>query len=247
MTDKELEQFFKLIDEGDIEQLRGLREIARQKYNFQGFDHANLYNRLNFLNGTLHALEATRRDISILSAEKLIDILYRLGYAYKRIVFCLFEFGFLNFHYRDVMNYIHQNEYRLKKERRKFMEQLDKAADDVFQQMQNVVMQEEKETLELYLENIRELRESLKEISPVREPLKHTRIQNKIQSLLEVVKKMHGVEAMREAKIDIMKGTEMERRKRALNAGFHDEFLKQQALIENGVPQIKDAEAILIE
>lgn len=250
LSEDELRKFYKLIDEGDIETLKMFRDEAEKAYDFSGFDHCNLYNRLNYLNGTLHALEATRRDMSIKSAERLIEILYVLGYAYKRIVFVLYEFGYLDFHYRDVMNYIHQKKRSLDIKREKFMAELDSAANDIFQTMKKEVMRAERDNLEIYLAKIEKIQIALRDIDPVEESTKFRRLSAILDNLTETVKKMHGVEAIRDASIEIKKDIAKAEANRMLAQGFKDEMLKDRAQQESGVREIgpsKNQDALLID
>lgn len=228
---QDVNDLIKLLDEKDEEeykQFKHLRDIASDKFDFSGFDHVNCYDKKNFLSGTLEALERTRTRLSISTAEKLIDFLFVFGYSLKRIIYILFCQGYTDWHRRDIQNYINRNKYRLKKERNDLMDDLNKEVKGVFQNMKANVMKAEKATLSIYLTKIDEIQRALGEISPVDESAKFNRLERTLSNLTDKVKAMHGLEALREATMEISKDMEKAKGKHALDLGLLDDSIKEE-------------------
>jgi hypothetical protein len=225
-----IDELTKLLDDQDEEEYKKwqhLRDVASRKYDFSGFDHINCYTRENFLSGVLEGLEATRRRLSITTAEKLIDFLFFFGYSLKRMIFILFSQGYVNWNRRDIQNYIRRNHFRLNKERQKVIDTLNNAVNSVFQDMKASVMEAEKETLHMYLNNIKELQLALKDISPVTEPTKYTKFSRMIDDLTKKVKGMHGIDELRQATIDISVHKEKTKHNHALDLGLLDDAIRE--------------------
>jgi len=214
-------------DETEYKKWENLRDIASDKYDFTGFDHVNCYDKKNFLAGTLEALERTRRRLSISTAEKLIDFLFVFGYSLKRIIYILYCQGYVDWFGRDVQNYINRNRFRLNKERQELIDQMNDEIKGVFQQMKASVMKAEERALNKYLSDIKEIQDELINVSPVKEPAKYGRFTSQLEKLLEKVKKMHGIEALRDASIDISKDRAKLHSRRAVELGLLDDVIKE--------------------
>ncbi len=101
------------------------------------------------------------------------------------------------------------------------------AANSVFQNMKAAVMASEKETLEIYLKKIEQLQEALFHCDPVAEMVKYERLTNALDKTEDRVKKMHGIEALRDAHVDLAKTKEKAKLARSMNLGLHDDRLKE--------------------
>jgi hypothetical protein len=238
---QDVNDLIKLLDEEDekeYQQFKHLRDIASDKYDFSGFDHVNCYNKENFLSGTLEALEQTRSRLSISTAEKLIDFLFIFGYSVKRIIYIVFSQGYINWNRRNVQNYINRNKYRLEKERKDLMDDLNKSVDGVFQKMKANVMKAEKKSLNIYLSKIDLLQNEIDNVSPVDEPAKFNRLFKTLENLQDKVKSMHGIEALREASMDISKELEKAKGKHALSLGILDDSIKEEYQSKQGEKSI---------
>lgn len=225
-----LDELTKLLDGYDEQEYRKwehMRLVASDMYDFTGFDHINCYTRQNYESGVLEALENTRRMLSIKTAEDLIDFLWVFGYSLKRIIYIVFTQGYVNWNRRDVQNYINRNRFRLNKERENLREQMEAAVTSVFQQMKADVMKAEKETLHLYLNTITKLQKELATIDILEAPSKFDRISKQIDKYTDKVKAMHGIEALREATIEIGSFKAKESHKKALELGYMDEELQK--------------------
>jgi len=214
-------------DEKEYDKWKHLRELASDRYDFTGFDHVNCYDKKNFLTGTLEALERTRRRLSISTAEKLIDFLFIFGYSIKRIIYILYTQGYVDWHRRDIQNYINRNHFRLKKERQDLIDQMNDEIQGVFQKMKASVMKAEERTLNLYLSSIKTLQDKLVGVDPVEEFALHNRLCKQIATLQDKVNNMHGIEQLREASIDISKDKEKLKSKRAIDLGLLDDSIKE--------------------
>lgn len=251
----DIDELTKLLDDKDEEEFekwQHLRELAQSKYDFSGFDHINCYTKENFASGVLEALECTRRKLSITTAEKLIDFLYIFGYSLKRIIFILFRLGYINWNRRDIQKYINRNSYRLKKERQETIDTLNGAVNSVFQNMKASVMKTEEDTLHIYLNDIKKLQLAIKSIDIVEEPSKYNRFSKMIDDLTEKVKNMHGIDALREATIDIAKHKEKTKHNKAIDMGLLDDVIRNtQAASLPGVGMATggalDADTVVID
>lgn len=229
LTDDERIQLDEIFEEEVPPDIKFLRYLAEQKYDFSGYDHVNCYSNENYRNGTLRALERTRKKLSIGTMESLIDFYFVLGYSYKRIAFLCFEAGYTNYTIKHIISYIRANNARLKLKQKQLMEELDAVAMGVFQQMKGSVMVAEKRTLEMYLENIAEIQAEMRIISPVLHTSKYNRLNKLLKELQKDVADMHGVDKLREATIEIGKEAKKLEKKRAIDAGWFDQALKQDA------------------
>lgn len=229
MSPKDIKILDSILDAENYEECRGLRDLASNRYDFSGFDHKNCYTLDNYRNGTLHALETTRRRIGIDTMQKLIDYYFILGYSNKRIIYALFEAGYDNFSRRLVDNYLYKNRVRLMNERKKLMDEISRISDTVFQDMKASVMVSEKKTLEGYLKNIEEIQKALESISPVDEPAKYKKFSGMLDDLHKKVNAMHGIDEQRKATIDLNKSIHILNHQRKLASGFSDNLLKAEA------------------
>lgn len=179
----------------------------------KGWGHNSIYTPRNFKNGTLEALERTRRDLSCESAEKLIDILYTLGYSSKRIIYIIWKFGYQNISFRDYRKYKENHKARLEKLRKDYIKQMDEKKNELFQNRQKEVLEVESETLSIYINNIKTLQDELNNTPRmcIDEPVKFKRISGQIDTLQEKIDKMHAISLKREASIDIGKQIELKK------------------------------------
>lgn len=229
LTAEDIKKLDAILDEENYQECRGLRDLASRRYDFNGFDHKNCYTLDNYRNGTLHALEMTRRRISIDSMYKLVEYYFILGYSNKRIIFALFEAGYENFSRRMIDNYLYKNRVRLVNERKKLMDEISQMSDTVFQDMKASVMIAEKKTLEKHLKDIEEIQKALDKVSPIDEPTLWKKYNKMLEELHRKVNAMHGIEEQRKATIDLNKSVHMLNHQRKLAAGFSDDLLKKQA------------------
>lgn len=229
LTAEDIKKLDAILDEENYQECRGLRDLASRRYDFAGFDHKNCYTLDNYRNGTLHALEMTRRRISIDSMYKLVEYYFILGYSNKRIIFALFEAGYENFSRRMIDNYLYKNRVRLVNERKKLMDEISQMSDTVFQDMKASVMIAEKKTLEKHLKDIEEIQKALDKVSPIDEPTLWKKYNKMLEELHRKVNAMHGIEEQRKATIDLNKSVHMLNHQRKLAAGFSDDLLKKQA------------------
>ncbi len=225
-----LDELTKLLDdhdEAEYKKWEHMRLVVSDMYDFKGFDHINCYTRQNYESGVLEALENTRRMLSIQTAEDLIDFLWIFGYSLKRIIYIVFTQGYVNWNRRDVQKYINRNRFRLNKERQNLRDKMEAAVTSVFQQMKADVMKAEKETLHLYLNAITKLQRELQGIDVISESSKFDRISKQIDKYTEKVKAMHGIEALREATIEIGSFKAKEGHKKALELGYMNDELEK--------------------
>lgn len=240
----DIEELEKLLDDDDeqtYQKFQWMRDIATQDYDMTGFEHVNMYNRENFHKGLLESMERTRRLLSITTAEKLIDFLFIFGYSLKRIIYILYVQRYVNFHRRDVQNYINRNKFRLNKERKELIKSMNEAANSVFQDMRAAVMSTEKKTLEIYIKKIKQLQDALDKCDPVAESVKFDRLVKAIESAEAYIKKMHGIEGLRDANISLGKDRERMKLARSLNLGLMDGGLKSNA--QHTLPGVGESES----
>lgn len=225
-----LDDLTKLLDgyeEQEYRKWEHMRLVASEMYDFTGFDHINCYTKENYISGVLEALENTRRQLSIKTAEDLIDFLWVFGYSLKRIIYILFTQKYTNWNRRDVQNYINRNKYRLNKEREELRRQMENAVTSVFQGMKADVMKAEKETLHIYLNNITKLQKELESIDIIAEAAKFDRVSKQLDKYTDKVKAMHGIDALREATIEVGSFKAKENHKKALELGYMNEELEK--------------------
>jgi hypothetical protein len=228
-----LDELTSLLEEGDETEYlkwKHLRDLASDRYDFSGFDHVNCYTKENFDTGVLEALERTRARLSITTAEKLIDFLYIFGYSIKRIIYILFTQKYKDWHRRDIQNYINRHGFRLRKERQQLMDEINNEIEGVFQRMKASVMKAEQETLILYLNKITKVQSELNLIDPIEETAKFKRLKSLLESMQDQVNKMHGLEALRAAHIEISSKKESGKIARSIDLGFFDDQLKANSI-----------------
>ena len=210
---QEFEEFAKLFDETDQEIFENVRFKLGTEFQ-TSWDHNSMYNKLNFKNGTIEALERTRKMLSVSSAEHIIDTLYILGYANKRIMYCLWKLGYINISFRDYRKYIEQNRRRLEEETEKFMKELNEKRVSLFQEKQEDVLALETRNLKIYMAAIAKLQDALEndpEADVIIYPAKHGRLVKQIETLQAKIDKMHGITGKRDASIDINKTVTIEK------------------------------------
>lgn len=185
-----------------------IKEKLLSKFDWRkGFRHLDIYNRANHKSGILEKLELCRRDISCQSAEEIIDILYTIGYSHKRIVFILWEWGYDLINRKIVAAYLVKKKFYLKRKRIDFMELIQNAKDEVFQNCKEEVLKAEAKTVELYLDAIGKLQTQLSEIDVslgVKERLKFENIAKSIERMQETLNRCHGVQDIRKQTVRIM-------------------------------------------
>lgn len=202
---EEFQEFCKVFDESDADLFETVR--FRLGSDFQkGFGHNSIYNIKAFKNGVLEALERTRRDLSCASAEKVIDILYVLGYSTKRIIYIIWKLGYTNISFRDLRRYISNEKVRLKRDQKEYMAELERKKIVLFQNAQEQVLETENKTLQLYLKLIAQYQVELESIeNPAMEMARAKRLCREIDSLQSKIDEMHGITKKRDASIDINK------------------------------------------
>lgn len=208
-SEEEFVEFCKVFDESDEKTFENVR-FRLGKMN-TGWGHNSLYNFVNFKNGTLEALERTRRDLSCSSAEKTIDILYELGYSNKRIIYAIWKLGYVNISFRDLRRYIEQNKVKLKNLRKAFMAELEEKRITLFQNMKEEVLSAERKTLKIYLSHLDIYQKELEETDIIAEPTKANRLRKTINEIQAKVDEMHGITKYRESNIKINEQLTLER------------------------------------
>lgn len=225
-TQAEIKDLQRMMDEDEVEDLRFIRQLASETIDFKGFDHINCYTLDNYRNGTLYALEQTRKGIETATAEKIIDYFYILGYAIKRIVYACYEAGFMNVNRTMVGKYCRTHRERLNKERDKLMKQLDQVASGVFQNMKAQVMAVERTTLDILLAAQEGLNKELAQLDPLVDRKKFRDTLELLGDIQNKLNAMNGIDGLRKVSIDIAKTQKVEEIKRVVQNGWLDDELK---------------------
>lgn len=230
-SNEEFIEFCKVFDESDKDLFEKVRFKLGTDFK-KGFGHNTIFNLKAFRNGTLEALERTRRDLSCTSAEKIIDILYTVGYSTKRIIYMLWKLGYENISFRDLRRYISNDKGRLKEEQQKYMAELEQKKIGLFQDAQQEVLQAENRTLRLYLKLIAKYQNELENITdPANtERLKTNRIIASINDLQAKVDEMHAITKKRDATVEINTQVELTRQLAELEAKPVDGTEQTQSL-----------------
>lgn len=243
-----LDEIFKEVDHDERLKFLEIRREAAQDYDFAGRGHLNVYTWENYQKGILQAIEETRRaDLPAESSEAMVYHLYAMGYSFKRILYALFKFGYKNWTRQNLQAWMDNNRKQLTEAREKFMNELSKAAEQVFQDRKNDVMQCEAETLNIYLEAADKLQEKLKSIDVTEDPRGWDRVSKQLSDIQRKINAMHGIDGLRAAAIEVSKVKAITREKRKTELGLFDDILKQEASISapaiEGGPQGKTIEA----
>lgn len=203
-SNEEFAEFCKLFDESDKELFENVRFALDREFK-DGWGHNTVYNIDQFKNGTLDALEGTRRGLACKSAEELIDLLHTLGYADKRVMYIIWKLGYYNISFRDFRKYKRDNKIKLQRLQKEYLEKMNEKKIELFQIRQQEVLQTESKTLSIYLDNIATCQEELK-ADPrmvLDEPSKFKRLTRTIDTLQAQVDAMHAVTKKRDASINI--------------------------------------------
>jgi hypothetical protein len=243
-----LEEIFKETDYDERLRFLEIRKEAAKTYDFSGRGHLNVYTWKNYERGVLKAIEETRPShLPAESSEYIVSSMYAMGYSFKRILYALFKFGYKNWNKESLLRWMDNNRKNLTAAREKFMGELSKAAEQVFQDRKEEVMACERETLNIYLSAAKKLQEQLNKIDVTEEPRVWGRVSNQLADIQRKINAMHGIDGLRSAAIEVSKVKAITREKRKTELGLFDEELKQESSLSapaiEGGPQGRTIEA----
>lgn len=133
---------------------------------------------------------------------QLLKTLYGLGFNQRDIIFCIWRLGIRGMGEHQIRKHLEYYRPEFEQEREKFMQLIEVAKAEVFQQLQEEVRAAEKRTAIILLKHIARLQEELEKIDPVDEPTKFGRLTKQIEAIERRLNAMHGIEELRRATID---------------------------------------------
>lgn len=199
----------KLLEE-ETEEQRKLNQwtkdhLVSQTRLSKNFGHVNVYNRLNFKDGTLDKLESLRENFRSKAIYEIVDLLYIVGYSFKAMCYLLYRYGYEGSTTRQIRSYIADNKAKLDWKRKEFMSALIEAKREIFQTLQKEIREEEKLSIEMYVRKLQKLREEAENTDPIEDAPKFKRLINLMDDLQQRINECHGINAMRAAHVEVEK------------------------------------------
>lgn len=141
--------------------------------------------------------------------------LFALGYSSRTVLYVLYTIGYRHLDFESVKKFKESNRAHIEVERRKLMERLKSTQRQVFQDMEDSVMEKEKEYLKVLLEQHGGLVEKLKSLNPIKDASEWSAVNSKIRSINKELKEMHGIDAYRKAVVEAEKEIFIEQSKKS--------------------------------
>lgn len=199
---EELSQLF--INDDEVKEVRKfISERLASKKDWRQYGHYKIYDLINYHKGILDKVNLARKKISCSSGEEVISMLYIMGYALKRIIYIVWQMGYLNMNANVIRKFIKANKWKLAPERQKFLEHMEQVKVTVFQDCQEQVKAAEAETVNIYIKQIHDLNSQLSEIDITVEPSRARSIRKDIKEIMETLLSVHGINNIREWSIKI--------------------------------------------
>lgn len=196
----------KLLKEEDPETAKKLREwtnkwLLSQTRLMGNFGHVNVYNKANYDSGLLDKMEELRSNLPAKSIKEIIDILYTVGYGFKALTYLLYRYGYEGATSRQIRTYIQSHRVELDRKREEFMNGLIAAKKDIYQSYEQQVKKAEGESIQIYLDKIKNLQDEVRKTCPVQEPAKFKRLVSTLDALQDRINSAHGIDDLRKAYI----------------------------------------------
>lgn len=169
---------------------------SKEEYN-KGFGARKLYTQLNYKLGILDKIELYRSKSAPEAIEKISELLFTLGFEDKQICYWIWRLGIPGLNFGSFGHLLARKRSLWKINKFKFMDELQKVRDQVFQNLKKEVMDVEERNLKILLVKLEKLNTALDETDPIEFPTKFNRLLKQITTIEDKLQGAHGLKELR--------------------------------------------------